>query len=68
MDFSFSDEQQSIARLAHQVLSDACGQEHLRKLEKSGAPRFDRALWAQVADTGLAGLAIPESSPSGSRP
>jgi alkylation response protein AidB-like acyl-CoA dehydrogenase len=61
MDFSFSDEQRSISELAHQVFADACDPQDLRKLEKSGAPRFDRDLWKEVASTGLVGLAIPEA-------
>ena len=60
MDFSFSDEQQSIAELAHQVLADHCTQERLRATEKRDGPRFDAELWQQVADTGLAGIAVPE--------
>jgi len=60
MDFSFTDEQQSIADLAHQILADNCTQERLRAAEKSDGPRFDRELWQEVAKSGLLGIAIPE--------
>ena len=60
MDFSFSDEQQSIAELAHRVLADHCTKERLRAVERSDGPRFDAELWKQVAETGLVGIAIPE--------
>jgi len=61
MNFEFSDEQQSIADLAHQILSDHCTQERLRAVEKSDGPRFDRELWNEVAQAGLVGVSIPEA-------
>jgi len=61
MDFSFSDEQQAIAELARQVLSDHCTQQRLRAVERGDGPRFDAELWKQVAETGLVGIAIPEA-------
>jgi len=65
MDFDFTDEQESIAELAHQILADRCTQEHLRAIEKSGEPRFDHTLWNAVAEAGLVGVAIPESHGGG---
>jgi alkylation response protein AidB-like acyl-CoA dehydrogenase len=65
MDFSFTDEQQSIIDLAHQILADACTQERLRAIETSGGPRFDRELWDEVAKAGLVGVAIPEEFDGG---
>ena len=50
MDFSFSDEQQAVIELARQILSEHCTQEQLRKIEQSGEPRFDRDLWAKLAE------------------
>jgi alkylation response protein AidB-like acyl-CoA dehydrogenase len=60
MDFEFSDEQQSIADLARQILRDGCTKERLKAVEQGNGPRFDRALWNDVAASGLVGLAIPE--------
>ena len=60
MNFEFSDEQLSIADLAHQILSDHCTQERLRAVEKSDGPRFDNELWNEVAQAGLVGVAVPE--------
>jgi alkylation response protein AidB-like acyl-CoA dehydrogenase len=60
MDFSFSDEQQSISDLAHQILTDKCTQERLREIEAGDGPRFDRELWDEIARAGLVGVAIPE--------
>jgi alkylation response protein AidB-like acyl-CoA dehydrogenase len=65
MDFSFTDEQQSISDLAYQILSDACTPERLRAIETSGGPRFDRELWDEFAKAGLVGVAIPEEFDGG---
>ncbi|HEY8123774.1 MAG TPA: acyl-CoA dehydrogenase family protein [Myxococcota bacterium] len=61
MDFSHSDEQQAVIELARKILRDAATPQALRALEKSGAPRFDRALWKRLAEAGLLGAAIPEN-------
>jgi alkylation response protein AidB-like acyl-CoA dehydrogenase len=61
MNFSISDEQQSIAGLAHQILADRCSQERMRALETGDGPRFDPQLWEEVAKAGLVGIAVPES-------
>jgi 3-oxocholest-4-en-26-oyl-CoA dehydrogenase beta subunit len=60
MDFSYSDEQQAAIELARQILSDACTPAHLRALELSGKPRFDRALWSKLGESGLLAAALPE--------
>ena len=60
MDFSYSDEQQAILGLARQILSDGTSQERLRQVERGGAARFDRELWARLAGAGLLGTAIAE--------
>jgi alkylation response protein AidB-like acyl-CoA dehydrogenase len=65
MDFSFTDEQQSITDLAQQILRDGCTQERLKAAEKSDGPRFDRELWNDVAQAGLVGVAIPEDCGGG---
>lgn len=60
MDFRFSEEQQAIADLAGQVLTDRSTHERLRKLERGDGPRFDPALWAELAQLGVLGVNIPE--------
>jgi alkylation response protein AidB-like acyl-CoA dehydrogenase len=60
MNFSISDEQQSVADLAHQILTDRCTQERLRSIETGDGPRFDPELWEEVAQAGLVGIAIPD--------
>ena len=61
MDFSLNEEQQAIGELAGQVIGDASTHERLRELERSHEPRFDRALWASLAETGVLGAFIPEA-------
>jgi 3-oxocholest-4-en-26-oyl-CoA dehydrogenase beta subunit len=61
MDFSLNEEQTAIGELAAQVLGDRSTNELLRELEKSGAPRFDRTLWASLAETGILGAFVPEA-------
>jgi alkylation response protein AidB-like acyl-CoA dehydrogenase len=65
MDFGFSAEQQAIAELARQILSEGATHERLRALERGGGPRFDRALWRKLADAGLIGVAVPEAHGGG---
>jgi acyl-CoA dehydrogenase len=60
LDFSLSEEQQSIADLAKQILQDLASNEKQRELEKRGGVRFDRALWKALADAGLLAVAVPE--------
>ncbi|MBS1837249.1 MAG: acyl-CoA/acyl-ACP dehydrogenase [Actinobacteria bacterium] len=60
MDFRFSEEQQAISDLAGQVLGDRSTHERLRELERGDGPRFDRDLWAELADLGVLGATIPE--------
>ena len=61
MDFSFSEEQEAIAELAHQIFTDKASHERQREVELADGPRFDRELWAAAAEAGLLGIAIPES-------
>ena len=65
MDFSFSDDQQAISELAAQILGDGASHERQRELERSGAERFDRELWKQLAQSGLVGVAVPEAHGGG---
>ena len=59
MDFTPTAGQEDAASLARQILGDRCTTERLAEVEKSG-DRFDRALWSEVGDAGLIGLALPE--------
>jgi 3-oxocholest-4-en-26-oyl-CoA dehydrogenase beta subunit len=60
MDFSYSDEQQSIIDLAKRLFGERSTHERQRAIERAGGPRFDRELWSEVAKAGLLGIAIPE--------
>ena len=62
MDFSLSEDQQAIAALASQILSDQSTNERQREVEKADGPRFDRELWSQVAKAGLLGVPVPEAN------
>jgi len=60
MDFSYSEDQQAIVDLAGQLLAEQSTHERQRELEGTDDTRFDRALWEQLATTGLLGTAVPE--------
>jgi alkylation response protein AidB-like acyl-CoA dehydrogenase len=60
MDFSFSEEQRSIADLAEQILRDQATHERQKEIEQGEGPRFDPKLWAAFAEAGLLGIAVPE--------
>ena len=61
MDFSFTEEQQEVAALARRILEDKVTHESLTRLEGSGHPRFDRALYRELATANLLGIGLPES-------
>jgi alkylation response protein AidB-like acyl-CoA dehydrogenase len=60
MDFSLSDDQQAIADLASQILTDRASHERQREIEQRDGPRFDRELWGELARAGLLGIPVPE--------
>lgn len=60
MDFALSESQQAIRSLAAELFADSCAPEHLRTVEDSDSPGFDRALWRALSDAGLLGIAVPE--------
>lgn len=60
MDFSYTEEQQAAIELARQILTDHCTLPRLRALEQADEPRFDRELWATLAESGLIGAGWPE--------
>lgn len=59
MDFTLSDEQEAVRELAARVFRDRAGTDRVRAVE-AGDERIDRELWAELARTGLLGLALPE--------
>jgi alkylation response protein AidB-like acyl-CoA dehydrogenase len=61
MDFNLSEDQQAIADLAGQILSDRAGNERQREIEQREGPRFDPDLWSELARAGLLGIPIPEA-------
>ena len=59
MDFTFSDEQTALRDLAEQIFRGGSPVERLKAVEASDE-RFDRSLWAQLADANLLGVAIAD--------
>ena len=59
MDFSFSEDQETIRGLARQILSDQSSPERSRELE-DGGEWYDRKLWAALAEANLTALCLPE--------
>lgn len=62
MDFSITDDQQSLQDLAKQILTEQATHERLTKLEADKWSIFDRELWQKLADAGITGIAVPESA------
>jgi alkylation response protein AidB-like acyl-CoA dehydrogenase len=60
MDFTFTDEQETISKLARDVLERRATPERLTELE-AGESRYDAALWKELAGVDLLGTALPES-------
>jgi len=61
MDFRFTDEQEAIRGLAHQIFTDRATDEFLLAFSRTG-DTYDDALWQTLAEQGLLGVAIPESA------
>jgi len=61
MDFSLNDEQQAIADLSAQLLTDQATPARIKELESGDELVFDRDLWAKLAEANLLGVAIPEA-------
>ncbi len=59
MDFSFTEDQNSIRGLVKQLLTDLVTDDSLKALGKEGRWFHERA-WKQLADSEMLGLAIPE--------
>lgn len=60
MDFSPTPGQVDAAALARQILTARCTTDRLTEVERAG-DRFDTALWTELGEAGLVGLAVPEA-------
>jgi len=60
MDFTFSEDQDTISTVARDLFSRRATPERLTELE-SGDVRYDAALWNELAAADLLGIALPES-------
>lgn len=60
MDFTFSEEQETISKLARELFERRATPERLTELE-AGDVRFDESLWKELAAADLLGTALPES-------
>jgi alkylation response protein AidB-like acyl-CoA dehydrogenase len=60
MDFTISEELQSVQNLAAQILADFTAPEQLKALEREAEP-FDSALWQALAEAGLLGVDLEEA-------
>jgi 3-oxocholest-4-en-26-oyl-CoA dehydrogenase beta subunit len=59
MDFALTEEQEAVAQLAARVFERRLTAEVRKEVERSG-DRFDAALWSQLAEAGLLGVALPD--------
>ena len=60
MDFAFTEEQETIAKLARDLFERRASPQHLTELETRDI-RYDEALWKELAGVDLLGTALPES-------
>jgi alkylation response protein AidB-like acyl-CoA dehydrogenase len=60
LNFDFSEEQLALKDEARKFLAAKCPPDRVRKLMDEDSPGFDPELWAQVAEQGWLGAAIPE--------
>ena len=61
MDFTFTEEQETIAKVARQLFEHRATPERLTEVE-GGEVRFDAALWHELANADLLGIALPENA------
>ncbi len=61
MDFLFNDAQSAVAEAAEGILDGQATPERIQKIEASD-DRFDRELWAQLAEADLLGICVPETA------
>ncbi|WP_433473948.1 acyl-CoA dehydrogenase family protein [Spirillospora sp. CA-142024] len=61
MDFTLGEELETVRDLARRIFTDRATQARIRAAEESGHG-FDEGLWKELGDTGLLGVALPESA------
>lgn len=61
MDFTLNDEQLMFAETARSLFADSCTPDHWRKMMEANSA-FDPARWAQIVETGLTLVLLPESA------
>ena len=61
MDFTLNDEQLMFAETARSLFADSCTPDHWRKMMEEGVARDD-ARWAQIVETGLTLVLLPEEA------
>ncbi len=61
MDFSLSEDQESLRALAADIFGDKATPDRVEAVEAT-AERFDRELWRDLAEAGLLGIALPEDA------
>jgi alkylation response protein AidB-like acyl-CoA dehydrogenase len=61
MDFTFTEEQETIAKLAREIFERRATPERLTEVE-AGETRYDAALWRELAAVDLLGTALPEAA------
>jgi alkylation response protein AidB-like acyl-CoA dehydrogenase len=60
MDFTFTEEQETIAKVARQLFEHHATPERLTELEAADV-RYDPALWRELASADLLGIALPDN-------
>ncbi|OBF20391.1 acyl-CoA dehydrogenase family protein [Mycobacterium sp. ACS4331] len=60
MDFSFSEEQETVGKVARELFEHHATPERLTEVEAGGL-RHDGSLWSDLADADLLGVGLPES-------
>ncbi len=60
MDFSFSEDQNAIRDLAHQIFTDRTTDEYLLAFDRTETV-YDDALWSTLAEQGLLGITVAEA-------
>lgn len=61
MDFTLGEEPAAVRDLARQIFTDRATQARIKDAEGSGHG-YDEGLWAELGETGLLGVALPESA------
>ncbi len=61
MDFTQNEDQRELAALTRKILADRVTQERLREVE-AGGDRFDPALWADLASSGVLAATLPQAA------